>query len=348
MKRFLRIILAILSVILIADSSRAVSAAAEPGSFMEVYFNNPYAAQRDTTLQDRIIEAINAANDHVYLATYNFTDKKVAEALISAVDRGLEVRVVIHGENAGKDVVRNMEAGGVEIFEANGQGLMHAKFIVLDDDATISGSANMTPGSFFYDNNFMIFLQSKEANAIFTAEFDEMFFDNLLGAESPESDEPGIIELEDGTRFLVRFAPEDNVAMTIATVIEAAQQEVRMLAYSFTEDAIGKALADRWKNGVDVAVVFEGEKAFRDKGGEAPFLKRQGVPIFIDGSANALMHEKVVIVDGSFVAAGSYNFTRSADRFNDEQILFISSSEIAGDFLAEFEKIYAEAKSGYE
>ena len=80
MKRFLRIILAILSVILIAGSSRAVSAAAEPGSFMEVYFNNPYAAQRDTTLQDRIIEAINAANDHVYLATYNFTDKKVAEA----------------------------------------------------------------------------------------------------------------------------------------------------------------------------------------------------------------------------------------------------------------------------
>lgn len=348
MKRLFRIILAVLSVILIAGSFSAVSAAVEPGSFMEVYFNNPYAPKRDTTLQDRIIEAINTAKNHVYLATYNFTDKKVAEALISAVDRGLEVRVVIHGENAGKDVVGNMEAGGVEIFEANGQGLMHAKFIVLDDDATISGSANMTPSSFFYDNNFMIFLRSKEANAIFSAEFDEMFFDNLFGAESPKSDEPGIIELEDGTRFLVRFAPEDNIGKTITTVIEAARNEVRILAYSFTEDAIGKALADRWKNGVDVAVVFEGEKAFRDNGGEAPFLKRQGVPIFIDGSANALMHEKVVIVDGSFVAAGSYNFTRSADRFNDEQILFISSPEIAEDFLAEFEKIYAEAEPGNE
>ncbi len=348
MKRLFRIILAVLSVILIAGSFRAVSAAVEPGSFMEVYFNNPYAPKRDTTLQDMIIEAINTAKNHVYLATYNFTDKKVAEALISAVDRGLEVRVVIHGENAGKDVVGNMEAGGVEIFEANGQGLMHAKFIVLDDDATISGSANMTPSSFFYDNNFMIFLRSKEANAIFSAEFDEMFFDNLFGAESPKSDEPGIIELEDGTRFLVRFAPEDNIGKTVTTVIEAARKEVRILAYSFTEDAIGKALVGRWENGVDVAVVFEGEKAFRDKGGEAPFLKGQGVPIFMDGSADALMHEKVVIIDGSFVAAGSYNFTRSADRFNDEQVLFISSPEIAEDFLAEFEKIYAEAEPGNE
>ena len=72
MKRLFRIILAVLSVILIAGSFNTVSAAVEPGSFMEVYFNNPYAPKRDTTLQDMIIEAINTAKDHVYLATYNF------------------------------------------------------------------------------------------------------------------------------------------------------------------------------------------------------------------------------------------------------------------------------------
>lgn len=319
-------------------------AAVEPGSFMDVYFNNPYAEKRDATLQNLIIEEIDASNERIYLTTYNFTDKKVAEALMNAVERGLDVRVVIHGENARKDVVREMKSAGVEVFEAEPLGLMHAKFVVLDDDRTISGSANMTTGSFFYDNNFMIFIRSKEANAVFAAEFEEMYFDRLFGADSPQSGPSEMIELADGTKFLIRFSPEDSVNETLVEVIGAARKEIRMLAYSFTEDAIGKALIERFKAGIDVLVIFEGKKAYQDKGGEAEFLEKNGVPIRLDGSDDALMHEKVLIIDGAFVAAGSYNFTRSADRSNDEQILFISSAEIAGIFLDEFEKIYLEAE----
>ena len=57
-----------------------------------------------------------------------------------------------------------------------------------------------------------------------------------------------------------------------------------------------------------------------------------------------MMHEKVIILDGKVVIAGSYNFTRSADKRNDEQVLVISDPEIADLFLGEFDKILAEAK----
>ena len=333
-----------LAITLLVSIGSVTNAAVEPESFMDVYFNNPYADRRDATLQDLIVEEIDASTERVYLTTYNFTDKKVAEALMNAVERGLDVRIVIHGENARKDIVRELKSAGVEIFEAESFGLMHAKFIVLDDNRTISGSANMTPGSFFYDNNFMIFIRSKEANAVFSAEFEEMYFDNLFGADSPQSDPAEMIELADGTKFLIRFSPEDSVNDTLVKVIGAARKEIRMLAYSFTEDAIGKALVERFKAGVDTLVIFEGEKAYEDKGGEAAFLEKNGVPILMDGSEDALMHEKVVILDRSFVAAGSYNFTRSADRSNDEQMLFISSADIADAFLEEFEKIRLKAK----
>lgn len=336
--------LAVLGSVFFVLGCRPASAAVEKGSFMNVYFNDPYADKRDTTLQQLIVDEIDAAAERVLVATYNFTDREVAEAMISAVERGLEVRAVIHGENADKATVRDMADAGVEIYEANGAGLMHSKFIVIDDDRSISGSANMTPSSFFYDNNFMILIQSREANAIFAAEFNEMFFDNLLGANSPVSAAPGIIELADGTKFLLRFAPEDEVSGGLLTAINGAKEKIRMLAYSFTEDNLGKALNQQFRNGVDVTVIFEADKAYSDKGGEAGFLKDQGVKVFLDGSTDALMHEKVLIIDDSFVAAGSYNFTRSADRFNDEQILFISSTEITSFFIEEFEKILAEAK----
>lgn len=336
----LTLILAVLSVALVSS----VSAAVEPGSFMEVYFNNPYADGRDATLQKLIIDEVEASNERVYITTYNFTDKVLAETLMDAVDRGVEVRIVIHGENAQKDIVREMSDAGVEIYEAVSDGLMHSKFIVLDNDRTISGSANMTAGSFFYDNNFMILIQSQEANRIFAEEFDEMFLDNLFGSNSPVTKAPGIIELEDGTKFLIRFSPEDGVLDTLLQVVGGAQDQIRMLAYSFAEDSLGQALVDRFEDGIDVTVIFEGDKAFTDKGGEAGFLKNKGVTVLLDGSDDALMHEKVIIIDENFVAAGSYNFTRSADTRNDEQILFISSAEIAEIFGEEFEKIYEEAK----
>ena len=56
------------------------------------------------------------------------------------------------------------------------------------------------------------------------------------------------------------------------------------------------------------------------------------------------MHEKVIILDNSVVIAGSYNFTRSADKRNDEQVLVIQSSDIANQFLSEFDKILEEAR----
>ena len=69
-----------------------------------------------------------------------------------------------------------------------------------------------------------------------------------------------------------------------------------------------------------------------------------GLSVYVDGYPDTLMHEKVIILDNSVVIAGSYNFTRSADKRNDEQVLVIQSREVADQFLAEFNKILEEAK----
>ena len=55
------------------------------------------------------------------------------------------------------------------------------------------------------------------------------------------------------------------------------------------------------------------------------------------------MHHKVVIIDGASVWTGSYNFTRSAEEYNDEGVLIIHSPALAERYLAEFERVYAAA-----
>ena len=80
-----------------------------------------------------------------------------------------------------------------------------------------------------------------------------------------------------------------------------------------------------------------------DGGGQCGPLSEAGVQVYVDGYPDNLMHEKVIILDDSVVIAGSYNFTRSADKRNDEQVLVIQSKDIAKLFLAEFDKILEEA-----
>jgi phosphatidylserine/phosphatidylglycerophosphate/cardiolipin synthase-like enzyme len=53
------------------------------------------------------------------------------------------------------------------------------------------------------------------------------------------------------------------------------------------------------------------------------------------------MHHKVFIIDGQIVVTGSYNFSRSAEERNDENLLVIHNAAIASLYQDEFDKIYA-------
>jgi phosphatidylserine/phosphatidylglycerophosphate/cardiolipin synthase-like enzyme len=310
---------------------------------IEVFFNDPFADKRDLTIQTMILDAIADAESQIDLATYNFTDTRSRDALLEASRRGVRVRIVIHSENASSAIIKDLSRGGIQIQQSRSDGLMHAKFLVIDQDVTISGSANMTVGSFFYDNNFMILIRDKQVASVFRSEFNEMFVDRKYGSNSPQTPAADVITLADGTRLLVRFSPDDDVEDILEALVYASKDSIQMLAYSFSSNDLGRALIERYDDGIDVEVIFEKEKAYSDGGGEAEYLKRAGVPIYMDG-LDGLMHNKVMIFDESVVAAGSYNYTRAADERNDEQILIIESRSIADQFLAEYEKILSETE----
>jgi phosphatidylserine/phosphatidylglycerophosphate/cardiolipin synthase-like enzyme len=60
------------------------------------------------------------------------------------------------------------------------------------------------------------------------------------------------------------------------------------------------------------------------------------------------MHHKVIILDDETVILGSFNYSRSADEANDENLLVIHDRDVASQYLSEFKRIYREALEGRE
>jgi phosphatidylserine/phosphatidylglycerophosphate/cardiolipin synthase-like enzyme len=56
------------------------------------------------------------------------------------------------------------------------------------------------------------------------------------------------------------------------------------------------------------------------------------------------MHHKVIVIDDQTVITGSLNFSNNANESNDENVVIVTNSAIAQEYLGEFEKRWAEAK----
>lgn len=125
----------------------------------------------------------------------------------------------------------------------------------------------------------------------------------------------------------VYFSPHGGCIEAIVSEINKAKSEILVQAYSFTSKKIASALADAQARGVNVQIILD--KSQRSaRGSLAVFELRSGVRVYID-RLHAVAHNKVMIIDGSTVITGSFNFTRTAEMKNAENLLVVKSSELA-------------------
>jgi hypothetical protein len=93
----------------------------------------------------KIIESISQANSTIKVAMAYFTDKEIAEELISARKRGVDVQVVLSDDSVNNEIIDRLKARvSLVIFESNGRGIMHHKFCIIDNSLLLHGSYNYT------------------------------------------------------------------------------------------------------------------------------------------------------------------------------------------------------------
>lgn len=125
----------------------------------------------------------------------------------------------------------------------------------------------------------------------------------------------------------VFFSPNGGCTDAIVSEIGKAKREILVQAYSFTSVPIAKALVEAHKRGVICKVILDKSQR-KEKYSSADFLVNSGIETWIDEKPK-IAHSKVMVIDGETIITGSFNFTKSAEDSNVENLLILSSPELA-------------------
>ena len=316
--------------------------------FWQVFFTAPTGSSDRSTYRDgietQLAAAIDSAQRSIDIAAYEFNLPLLTDALIRAYRRGVRVRMVTDddaGLRATSATVGQLVAAGIPVVDDARRALMHNKFVIIDDLFVWTGSWNFTENDTYRNNNNMIVLRSQAAVDNFEAEFNEMFEQRRFGPSSP-SRTPRPDFRQDGTPILTYFAPEDDVLDAILRAVGGAQRSIRFMVFSFTVDPIAQTILQRAANGVTVQGIFE------TVGSETQFSELRplycaGLDARQDGNPYRL-HHKVFIIDDETIFTGSFNVSANAVESNDENLLIITDRALAAQYIAEFDRRWAEAR----
>lgn len=133
----------------------------------------------------------------------------------------------------------------------------------------------------------------------------------------------------------IYFSPKGGAETAISRNIREATEDISVLAYSFTSDYICDSLILAYKKGVHIRVILD-KSQLTAKNSKIQRLKDAGIPLYIDHT-HAIAHNKVIIIDRRVAITGSYNFTKSAEERNAENLLIIHSCSLSAKYLQNFE-----------
>jgi phosphatidylserine/phosphatidylglycerophosphate/cardiolipin synthase-like enzyme len=130
--------------------------------------------------------------------------------------------------------------------------------------------------------------------------------------------------------------PRLDCAGAILDLLNGAKESVHVAIFTLTEPRLVKGLAAAQARGVKVSLVADaGQTRNPDNPGQARMLRlleRAGVEVRLALKQKALLHNKVAIYDGRTVSTGSFNWTFSAERLNDENLVVLEGVEVAAAF----------------
>ena len=134
------------------------------------------------------------------------------------------------------------------------------------------------------------------------------------------------------------FSPGDACKEIIINHIFNAKESLDIAVFTISDDEITAEILRAWKRGVEVRIITDNDKSL-DEGSDIYLLAKNDIPVKVDNSPRH-MHHKFSICDGIYVLTGSYNWTLSAARYNQENIIELENQAIADQFQAEFNLLW--------
>ncbi|MBI4387091.1 MAG: DUF1669 domain-containing protein, partial [Elusimicrobia bacterium] len=335
----------------------------------------------DRPIEPLIVEAIDATNETILVAAYEFKSREILKALRRARERGVRIQVILDFDHVfpvkwkDSDYVpaRSIEIQSLlnERFDVQilrgmwRYGIMHNKFMVFDGKVAEFGSYNYTwttENHHFENAKFTNDAKHVAALAAFWNYMREhsVAFDQARGHLWPESlppppaDPTPSVRLHDILLPTFFFSPGGSGEDWIVKAIEAARESIDVSAFMLDSTRIARALAAARARRVRVRVILD-RSQFESEGHD--LVKTYGEWLAYHGIAVSLRagpdpdgpkmfqknHNKFMVIDGAVVETGSINWTKNASLMNFENGHFTDDATDVKAYGMFFEDLYAKA-----
>jgi len=140
-------------------------------TYTEVYF-----CPRDNC-SIQLINQIDNAESSIHTAIYSFTLDSIADAMIIAKSRGVDVKIVVDRSQASSKYAeddRLLEAG-IPLKYAGFSGLMHNKFTVVDGSIVSTGSFNYSQNGDTKNNENLLIIYDEKVAGEYEEEFQRLW-----------------------------------------------------------------------------------------------------------------------------------------------------------------------------
>ncbi|NMB74789.1 MAG: hypothetical protein GYA21_06625 [Myxococcales bacterium] len=343
------------------DAGAADGDGAQPGvAFRTVFSTRPADDSRDYAVENAIVDLIQRAapGSRVQVAMYTFTRDRVADELVAAYLRGVDVRVLLDGgagdllgsevgtlqAGLGTDRVHLCDAPGTACV---GSGIMHHKTFLFSrladgtEKVVLQASQNLTSLQLNLHNNAVIVSGDAALFASYERAFEDLWADveNEYFYHYDNGDGPTRVY------YFPKGRGTDPVVSILNSVSCDSTSRIRALTAFFTDArlAVAQALVARRQAGCDVAVVASTYDNNLGAQVEST-LTAGGVTLvpYPERSGGWTIHSKILLIDAPFegsaehrrlVFCGSHNWTGPALWSNDETMLRIEDDGVFQAFL---------------
>ncbi len=136
------------------------------------------------------------------------------------------------------------------------------------------------------------------------------------------------------------FSPGTACRDAIIHQLNTADANLKICVFTISDDLITDAIIKAKKRGINILILTDNDKLY-DLGSDINRLAGEGIDIKVDNTSNH-MHHKFMLVDDRILVNGSYNWTRSAAKYNQENIIVTADRTLMNMFQKEFDKLWKE------
>jgi cardiolipin synthase len=318
---------------------------------------------------DRIFPAMLAAIDRarhsVDLMTYVYWKGEIAtrfaDALSAAARRGVRVRLLIDavgGLQIEKGLVDRMDAAGVHVEWFRKPWLnsplkqnhrCHRKVLVVDEEVAFTGGVGIAEewcgdarhAGEWRDTHVEVRGPAVDGlRAAFAQNWAEsgreLYDDNDSFPQQPQSGET-VAQVVRGSASL----GWDDLQSTFRVLLDSATERLELAtAYFAPDDFFLERLCSAAERGVRVDVLLPGphaDKRVCQLASEATYDRLTSCGVRVWTFQPAMMHAKIMVVDGIAAVVGSSNFNRRSLDHDEEVVLVALDEAVAAQLGADFE-----------